>query len=113
MAKRFDDLEDTVQENSHAIIEHADALSVATKETNTMMEKVDGAVQEMKKQVQRAESQFEALKAFIENQRKPTVNAGPYHPTYADKATTRDQRRDPPRRNADQTQRPVADQCPP
>lgn len=47
--KKVDELEETVQENSHAIMEHADAIGDAAKTTNFLMAKVDGAVQEVQK----------------------------------------------------------------
>lgn len=61
--KKIDKLEGVVQENSSALMEHADAIREAALSSTALGKKVDGAVQEMQRQGENASTQFETLKA--------------------------------------------------
>lgn len=61
-------MDEVVKENSAALMEHADAIKAAAISSTELAKKVDGAVEEVQKQGQKAFSQFETLKTLIKNQ---------------------------------------------
>lgn len=86
--QKVEDLEVVVQENSDAIMQHADTIRESTSISDKLIQKLEGVVRDVQSQGQKALDQFKTLKDLIANQRK--LMAPPIHQqeTYAQKAAS-------------------------
>lgn len=94
-------------------MQHADAIKAAADKSDELVKKVDGAVQEVHSQGQKAQAQLETLKALIEGQRKPEGNVRQQIPTYANKEAAHGHQKVHHQNNNNCTPKATHDQAPP
>lgn len=84
-AQKSEDLEAFVQENSDAIMQHAETIRESINTTEKLVKKLEGVTRDVQSQGQVAATHFETLKSLIANQRKPTAPRIHQQETYAQK----------------------------